>query len=64
MQVIVQPDHTPLRPIAAVALDHLATQRKPFAPIGLDEKASFITVHGRLDDLHALDDVRLVDRGH
>ena len=62
MQVVVQPDDRAGLAIGAVALDHLARLRDPFAAERLDEDAALVAVDVGLDDVDAGDLVALADR--
>jgi hypothetical protein len=56
MQVIVKANHTTSLAIAAVALNHFATQWKPLAAVRFDKEATFVFEHGRFNDLHIFND--------
>jgi hypothetical protein len=56
MQVIVKANHTTSLAIAAIALNHFATQWKPLAAVRFDKEATFVFEHGRFNDLHIFND--------
>jgi hypothetical protein len=64
MKVVVKTDEAPCLSVATVRLDHLASLREPFATIRLDEETALVAVHGRLDDVDALDDLGRGDDCH
>src|SRR6202011_2218303 len=64
VEVVVQADDGPGLLVGAVALDHLATERKPGSAVRLDEAAPLVAVHLRLDDDDVGNEVGLVDLRH
>ena len=50
VQVVVQPDDGAGLLLRAVPLHHLAAEREPRAPVGLDEPAPLVAVGAGLDD--------------
>jgi hypothetical protein len=57
MQVIVQSNNGTGLAVAAIALNHFASLRKPFATIGLNEKASFVAMNLGVDDVDTCNEI-------